>query len=171
MKDTLGALYAFERSYSLQQLMLNGLPLANLYAETNNPRAIVICDQLISKDSTGQSLDPLYIKGVYYSNTKQNKLAIEQFDECIKKDWKFNDAYIEKGIILYEINNLDEALQTFRLASTIAPRNADTYYWQGRCYEKIGKNEDAMDNYIRAYSLDHTLTEAKEHIDNLRKHH
>jgi tetratricopeptide (TPR) repeat protein len=171
MKDTTAALYAFERSYSLQPLMLNGLPLANLYAESNNPKALEICNQLIRKDSSGQSLDPLYIKGIYYSNTKQTKLAIEQFDDCIKKDWKFSDAYIEKGIILYEMNNIDEALQTFKLASTVAPRNADTYYWQGRCYEKIGKKEDAMDNYVRAFSLDRTLTEAKEHIDSLRKHH
>lgn len=171
MKDTAGALKAFEHSYLLQPLMLNGVPLANLYAETNNPKALEICDQLISKDSSAQAIDPFYIKGIYYSNTKQNKLAIEQFDDCIKRDWKFSDAYIEKGIVLYDMNNIDESLQTFKLASTIAPRDADAYYWQGRCYEKIGKKEDAMDNYIRAYSLDRTFTEAKEHIDNLRKQH
>jgi len=171
MKDTVGATVAFERSYSLQPLTLNGVPLANLYAETKNPRALVICDQLISKDSASQSIDPFYIKGIFYSNTKQYKLAIEQFDDCIKRDWKFSDAYIEKGIVLYEMNNIDEALQTFKLASTVSPRDADTYYWQGRCYEKIGKKEDAMDNYIRAYSLDRHFTEAKEHIDNLRKAH
>jgi tetratricopeptide (TPR) repeat protein len=170
MKDTAAALRAFEKSYSIQPLTINGLPLANLYAESKNPNAIRICDELIRKDSTG-AIDPLYIKGIYYSNTNENKLAIEQFEECIKKDWKFTDAYIEKGIVLYEMNNIDEALQTFKLASTISPRNADTYYWQGRCFEKIGKNEDAMDNYIRAYSLDRELVEAKEHIDNLNKNH
>ena len=171
MKDTVAALHAFERSYALQPLMLNGVPLANLYAESNNPKALQICDELISRDSAAGSIDPLYIKGIYYANTKQSKLAIEQFEDCIKKDWKFTDAYIEKGIVLFEMNNIDEALQTFKLASTIAPRDADAYYWQGRCFEKIGKKEDAMDNYIRAYSLDRTFTEAKQHIDNLRKNH
>src|SRR4030095_4096516 len=123
MKDTAGALYAFDRSYSLQPLSLNGVPLANLYAETKNPKAILVCDELMSKDSAGESLDPIFIKGIYYSNTKQYKHAIDQFEECIRKDWKFTDAYIEKGIVLYEFKNIDEALQTFKLASTISPRN------------------------------------------------
>jgi tetratricopeptide (TPR) repeat protein len=171
LKDTSGALKAFERSYALQPLSMNGVPLANLYAETKNPRAILICDEIIKKDSSGESLDPIFIKGVYYSNTKQHKLAIEQFEECIKKDWKFTDAYIEKGIVLFEIKNIDEALQTFKLASTISPRNPDAYYWQGRCFESIGKKEEAMDNYIRAYSLDRNFKEAKQHIDNLQKNH
>ena len=169
MKDTSGALYAFERSYSLQPLTLNALPLANLYAETKNPKAIALCDELIMKDSAGESLDPIFIKGIFYANTKQYRLAIEQFDECIRKDWKFTDAYLEKGIVLFENKNIDEALQTFKLASTISPRNADTYYWQGRCFEAIGKKEEAMDNYIRAYTLDRSFIEAKQHIDNLRK--
>ncbi len=169
MKDTSGALSAFEHSYSLQPLSMNGLPLANLYAETENPRALTICDELISKDSSGQSLDPIFIKGVYYSNTKQAKAAIEQFEECIRKDWKFTDAYIEKGIVLYEMKNIDEALQTFKLATTISPRYPDAYYWLGRCFEAIGKKEDAMDNYIRAYSLDRKFKEARMRIDSLRK--
>ena len=169
MKDTAGAIHAFERSYAIQPLTLNGLPLANLYAEGKNPNALVICDELISKDSSGESLDPIFIKGIYYSNISQHKLAIEQFEECIRKDWKFVDAYIEKGILLFDMKNMDEALQTFKLASTIAPRNADSYYWQGRCYESIGKKEEAMDNYIRAYSLDRSFKEARQHIDNLQK--
>jgi tetratricopeptide (TPR) repeat protein len=169
MKDTLNALFAFERSYALQPLSLNGLPLANLYAELKNPKAVAICDEMISKDSAGESLDPIFIKGIYYSNARQYKPAIEQFEECIRRDWKFTDAYIEKGIILFELKNIDEALQTFKLASTISPRNADTYYWQGRCFEAIGKKEDAMDNYIRAYSLDRNFTEARQHIESLRK--
>jgi len=45
----------------------------------------------------------------------------------------------------------------------------DAYYWQGRCFEAIGKREDAVDNYIRAYSLDRSFKEAKEHLDSLRK--
>ena len=169
LKDTARALAAFEQSYHIQPLTLNGIPLANLYAETKNAKAIEVCDELMRKDSAGESLDPIFIKGIYYSNTRQHKQAIEQFEECIRKDWKFTDAYLEKGIVLYEIKNIDEALQTFKLAATISPRNPDTYYWQGRCYESIGKKEEAIDNYIRAYSLDRNFVEARQHLDNLRK--
>ena len=94
LKDTARALAAFEQSYHIQPLTLNGIPLANLYAETKNAKAIEVCDELMRKDSAGESLDPIFIKGIYYSNTRQHKQAIEQFEECIRKDWKLSLIHI-----------------------------------------------------------------------------
>ncbi len=168
MGDTTAAIDALARSYSLQPLTMNGLALANLYAETKNPLAVAVADDLIRKDSL-TTLDPVYVKGIYYSNTQQYPQALEQFELCIRTDWKFTDAYIEKGIILYEQKNIDEALQTFKMATTVSPVNADAYYWQGRCYEAAGKKEEAMDNYLRAYSLDRDFPQAKDAIERLRK--
>jgi tetratricopeptide (TPR) repeat protein len=168
MNDTPAALQALAKSYALQPLTLNGLALANLYAETKNPLALTIIDEIIGKDSLSESLDPIFIKGVYYSNTKQYPLAMEQFDKCIRADWKFTDAYIEKGIILFEEKNIDVALETFKMATTVSAANADAYYWQGRCYEAVGKKEEALDNYMRAYALDRSFTQAKEAINRLR---
>jgi tetratricopeptide (TPR) repeat protein len=93
---------------------------------------------------------------------------MEQFDKCIRMDWKFADAYIEKGIILYEQKNIDEALQTFKMANTVSAVNADGYYWQARCYELIGKKDEAIDNYAKAYALDKDFIEAKQALDRLR---
>ncbi|HKP32700.1 MAG TPA: tetratricopeptide repeat protein [Chitinophagaceae bacterium] len=169
MDDTNAAIAALQRSYAIQPLSMNGIPLANLYAETKNPLALAICDSIIAKDSVAAAVDPYYIKGVYYSNTAQHKLAIEEFEECIKRDWKFSDAYIEKGIVLFEMKNVDEALQTFKLATTVTPRNADAYYWQARCYESIGKRQEAEDNYVRALTLDRTFREAREHLNKLQQ--
>lgn len=168
MNDTAGAINALARSYALQPLSMNGVALANLYAETKDARAIPIADELIAKDSTNTNLDPIFIKGIYYSNTGQHQLAMEQFEKCIRTDWKFTDAYIEKGILLYEIKNIDEALETFKMAATVSPVNADAYFWQGRCYEVAGKKEEAVESYSRAYSLDRSFREAKERLDNLR---
>lgn len=168
MDDTAAAIDALARSYALQPLSMNGLALANLYAETKNARAVVVADEIISKDSLSESLDPIFIKGIYYSNTRQYPQAIEQFDKCIRADWKFTDAYIEKGIILYEQKNIDEALQTFKMANTVSATNADAYYWQGRCYELAGKKDEAIENYARAYALDRDFIEAKKALDRLR---
>jgi tetratricopeptide (TPR) repeat protein len=166
--DTAAAIESLARSYALQPLRMSGLVLANLYAETKNARAVEIADEIMSKDTLSESLDPLFIKGIYYSNTKQYPQAIEQFDQCIRADWKFTDAYIEKGIILYEQKNIDEALQTFKMANTVSATNADAYYWQGRCYELAGKKDEAIDNYARAYALDRDFEEAKQALDRLR---
>lgn len=169
MRDTPAAIQALARSYALQPLTLNGLALANLYAETKNPLAVTIADEVLAKDSLTENLDPIFIKGVYYSNTKQYPQALEQFEKCIRSDWKFTDAYIEKGIILFEEKNIDEALETFKMAATVSAANADAYYWQGRCYEAVGKRDEAMENYMRAYALDRSFTEAEEAIARLRK--
>jgi tetratricopeptide (TPR) repeat protein len=170
MGDTANAIDAFTRSYALQPLSMNGIALANLYAETKNPMAITVADEIIRKDTSSESvLDPMFVKGIYYSNTGQYPQAMEQFDECIRTDWKFTDAYIEKGIILYEQNNIDEALLTFKMANTVSSTNADAYYWQGRCYEAAGKKEEALDNYVRAYRLDRSFVEAKVAIDRLKR--
>ncbi len=173
MDDTVGAINALSRSYALQPINMNGIALANLYAEAKDSRAVDIADALIQRDSGNNpeaiSVEPYFVKGIYYSNTRNFKPAIDHFDSCIRKDWKFIDAYIEKGIALFELRNIDEALQTFKRAGSVAPRNPDAYYWQGRCYEEIGKKEDAIENYRRAYSLDRSFKEAKQHLESLQK--
>jgi tetratricopeptide (TPR) repeat protein len=169
MKDTAGAIKALEKSYSIQPLVLSGLALANLYAETKNTRTLALCDELISRDSAAETADPIFLKGVYYANTGNSAKALEQFDACIQTDWKFADAYIEKGIIFFEQKNIDEALRTFKLASTVNNTYADAYYWQGRCYEVLKQNNDAIDNYVKALALDRDFEEAQKGIDRLSK--
>ncbi len=167
LKDTLQAIQSLEKAYSLQPLQLVGISLANLYAETKNKRVLELCDELISKDSARELTDAVFIKGIYFANTQQFDEALEAFEECINRDWKFTEAYIEKGIILFNDDNFDEALKTFALAARVSNTYPDAYYWMGRCYESIGKKEEARDNYLRALALDKNFKEAKESLKRL----
>ncbi|MEO6916316.1 MAG: tetratricopeptide repeat protein [Chitinophagaceae bacterium] len=168
-KDTATAISCLEKAYSLQPLQLYGLALANLYAETKNSKTLAFCDELIARDSAAESGDAFFIRGIYFSNLNEPKKALEQFEACIRRDWKFTDAYIEKGIILFEEKNIDEALNTFMLASKVSNTNPDAYYWQGRCFESIGKLEAAGDAYKRAVMLDREFTEARKALERLHK--
>jgi tetratricopeptide (TPR) repeat protein len=168
-RDTVHAIASFERSFKLRPTQTSGLALANLLAEKADPRALEVCDTLLSKDSTKELTDAVYLKGVYYENAGNQAQAMEQFEECIKRDWKFTEAYIEKGIIQFERNNLDAALKTFQLAATVSNTYPDAYFWQGRCYEAIGRRDDALDNYLRALSLDKNFDQAREGIQRLKK--
>lgn len=167
LKDTVQAIRSLEKAYTLQPLQLVGVSLANLYAETKNNRVLELCDDLISKDTARELTDAVFIKGIYFTNTHQTDQALEQFEECINRDWKFTEAYIEKGIILFKDNNIDEALKTFALAAKVSNTYPDAYYWMGRCYESIGKKEEARDNYLRALALDKNFKEAKESLKRL----
>lgn len=169
LHDTTRAINALEKSFALQPLQLSGVSLANLYAETKNPKVLLLCDELIKADSAKELTDPVFIKGIYYANIHLSDKALEQFEECIRRDWKFTEAYIEKGIILYHQHNIDEALKTFALAARVSNTYPDAYYWMGRCFETSGKINEARTNYYRALALDRNFTEAREALKRLQR--
>jgi tetratricopeptide (TPR) repeat protein len=160
-RDTSGAINALEKSFAILPINYSGMMLANVYVSQKNPRALDICNALIQSDSSGMQIEPVYMKGVYYSEIRNYAKAIEQFDECIRRDWKTTDAYIEKGIIYFEQKKYDEALKTFNLAATVSNTDADVYFWIGRCEEAKGNKQQAITNYRRALALDDAFTEAK----------
>jgi tetratricopeptide (TPR) repeat protein len=168
MKDTDQAIASFETSFSLLPINYSGLALANLYTARKDPRALEVCNILLSRDSSGTQTEPVYMKGVYYSEVKQYDNALREFEECIRRDWKMTDAYIEKGIIFFERKNFPEAVKVFDLAITVSNTDADAYYWLGRCYEATGDREKAVANYERAYALDNSFVEARAGIQRLR---
>src|SRR5215831_7903471 len=160
LKDTMGAIQALEQSYKLQPVNYTGSALASIYASRHDPRALSLCDEMIKKDSSGTFTDAYFIKGIYYSDTRQYKAAVVQFDECIRRDWKFTDAYVEKGIVIYEQKLYDSALHIFSMAATVSNTIADPYFWIGRCYEATGKKDQAITNYQRALALDPNFVQA-----------
>lgn len=168
MKDTAAAIEALEKSFTIQPINYSGLALATLYVSLKNPRALEICDILLETDTAKQQTEPIFMKGVYYSEIKDYNKALQQFNECIKRDWKMTDAYIEKGIVLFDQAKNEEALEMFKLASTVSNTNADAYFWMGRCHEALGNNKDAIINYQRAISLDRNFEEAWEGVQRLR---
>ena len=168
IQDTASALEALGKAYSLQPVNTYALELAHLYAENRNGAAIDICDAVLRKDSAHELIDPLFIKGIYYSNIGANKQAITQFDSCIRRDWKFTDAYIEKGIILFHGKKYAEALEVFQMAVKVSNTYPDGYYWMGRCYEATGHKEEAILFYQRTLALDKDFTEARDGIRRLK---
>ena len=165
LKDTAQAVAALQKAYSMQHVDTYGLELAHLYAEQKNPKALEICNDILRKDSAFILIDPFFIKGIYFANTKQYPKAIAQFDSCILRDWKTTDAYLEKGRAYFHMGNYNEALKTFNMAITVSNTDPDAYYWLGRCYEAQHKKADAVNNYRKAISLDQNFIEAKQRMD------
>ena len=167
MGDTAAAVTAWERSFAILPINYTGIALANIYTAQKNPRALQICNILLERDTAQIQTDAVYMKGVYYSEMNDDDKALRQFEECIRRDWKMTDAYIEKGIIFYERKKYKEALETLNMAATVSNTDADAYYCLGRCYEATGKKADAITNYQRALALDESLTEAREALSRL----
>ena len=168
--DTLRSIAPLEKAYRIAPANLEiGLKLAYKYAETKNPKVLTVCDELIQKDSLKLHADPFYVKGDYYSNIGDKAKAIQLFDETIKRDYNYLNAYIEKGKILLEQKKVSEAYKVFKLCNTINPAFPDAYYYMGKCEEAQGKKQEAKLSYEKAYSLDKSFTEAKEAADRISK--
>lgn len=157
------ALAALETAYSYAPFdVALSHNLAIEYARSKNSKVLSLADSLIRSDSLESHAEPYYFKGVYYAGTGNAAQALHFFDEAIRHDYNFLDAYMEKGALQYDLKNYDAALRTFALAIRITPSYAEAWYWTGRCHEAKNNKSEARLNYQRAYALDKTLTEARD---------
>lgn len=167
--DTAAAIATLEQAYAInpdiEELDYN---LAFKYASTKNPKTLAFCDMLLKNDSLKTHAEPLYFKAVYYENTGDPNKALELLDQSIIRDYTFIDAYMNKGKILYDQKKYMPAIKVYRMALNIRSTYADAYYWLGKCFEALGRKDDAFMNYERAYGLDRTLIEARDAADRLR---
>ena len=166
--DTANAIKTLEFFIIPGELTEAGLQLANLYAETKNPKTIAFCDLMNKNDEGKRDPNPDYLKGVYYYNINDYSKALDLFNSCIKKDYTFLDAYMEKGRILYKQSKFKEAMDVYDIAIKVSNSFADAHLWKGKCQEALGQKEEARISYQRAYAFDKTLTEAKEAADRIK---
>jgi tetratricopeptide (TPR) repeat protein len=165
--DKKGSLASLEKAYSIAPSDPSvAYDLAYAYADIKEPKAIELSDSLI-KAKTDETEKAWYIKGVYYANTGNAFKALKSFDNAIKLNYNFLDAYRDKGQLLMNEKRYKEALQTYSLALKIAPASADFYFLLGKTQQVMGNINEAKLNYLRAYGLDKTLSEAKEAAEKL----
>lgn len=141
--------------------------LAYDYAENKNARALALSDILLRNDPSESAAKAFYIKATYFKNIGNVNDALKYYNFSIQKNYNFLDAYLDKGIMIYNQKSYSDAEQVFKLGLTISPSTADFYYWLGKCQEATGNKADAKLNYQRAYTLDKTITEAKAAADRL----
>lgn len=169
-QDTLLALKSYAVAARIYESPDALLALANLYAEQKNDRAILICSR-VKALSLGREFDAhcAFITGVYYARSHKGNEALKYFDECIAANYTYMEAYIEKGLVYFDMQQYDKALQIFQFASTVNNLYADAYYYQGRCYEMMNKKDSAVLRFKQSLQLDPTLDEAKQKLQNLEK--
>lgn len=162
------ALSILEKAYALQPRDKElAYDLAYEYADAKNPRALSLTDTLVKYDKTETIARAWYIKGAYYNNLGNTKEALRYFDSSNLADYNFIDAYLDKGQILFGQKKYERALRTFAIGQKVSPATADFYFWVAKTQEAMGNRQDAKANYERAYSLDKTMTVAKDAAEKL----
>jgi len=167
--DTTLAIRSFSRAATLYANPDVLLTLANLYAAQKNKLALELCNEVIAqKPDRTYIAHSYYITGLYYENTGNTKVAIENFKKSIQQNYYYIDAYLEIGWIYFDQKKYTAAKDIFETASAIKPTNASAHYWNAKCLEKLGQPEQALNKYQLALNLDNTLTEAADAISRIK---
>lgn len=168
--DTSNAITSYEKAIRIYPSLEAQLYLANLYAETRNQRALIICDNVLAM-AQGRETDANcnFIKGVYFARVGNAAKALEAFDKTIIENYTLIEAYLEKGFLYFDRKEFEKSLTIFETAQKVNSRNPDVYYWLAKTHEQMGHKNEALDNYKLALSLDKNLVEAKEGIERLTK--
>ncbi len=165
--DTINAIKAFEKVISIDPQPAYKISLGLTYAQTKNPKALKLAEELLKDPFAKASKQAQFIKGFYYSYIGEYQHAIAVFDSCLKLDYTYIDAYKEKAICLYQLTKYNEAIQSLEKALALQSTFDEAYYWMGRCYEKLGDKKQAIMNYQNAIQIDPEYAEAKDALGKL----
>jgi tetratricopeptide (TPR) repeat protein len=169
--DTSGAISGLLKSlsYAPEQTDIH-VELGFLYAAQKKKNALMVADFLLTQtDQPALQTQARFMKGVYYVNIGDKKNALLHFNECIINDYTFIDAYMEKGILLYNDKKYIDAQKSFEKVLTISNTHVEAYFWMGKCLESQNKKEEALDFYKKTIGLDDKMMEAAEGVERLSK--
>lgn len=169
-EDSTTAIRAFEKAAAISHNPDYFIALATLYAETKNPGALHIANELLAGSKKNADKDAFFIKGLYYSHLGEKQKAINYFNKALEQSYTFMDAYREKALALYSQGKYNEALDVLNKALTIMNSWDEGYYYSGLVLEKLNKKEDAIISYKNALAISPDYVEAREALDRLGVH-
>lgn len=165
--DTLSAIKAFENAARIYPDPAYLISLGTLYAQTRNPAALQLADNLYKQAPTKIEKESLFIKGLYYTSINDKKQALVFFDRALAVDFNFMEAYREKALALYDLGQYNESLAVFNKAITVRNNFEEGYYFRGKVLEKLNRKEDAIESYQQALLFDPGYIEAKDALSRL----
>jgi tetratricopeptide (TPR) repeat protein len=168
--DTANAIVLYKKANEKAGFFLQAsMRLLNLYAEKGDPATLSLADTLLAHPETEKiQSDILLMKGIYYQNTNDRKNAGKIYDQIIRKDYTFLQAYIEKGLLYYDDKEYKKAMKVFELSTTVKNDFADGYFWQGKTYLKMNQPNEAILHFKKSLALDPSLEAARNELKTLK---
>ncbi|MEE3371478.1 MAG: tetratricopeptide repeat protein [Planctomycetota bacterium] len=128
-------------------------------------KRLLVC--LLLLGVVGCSSDPdkaikEYNKGVSFADREDWSAAITHFNQAIRIDPDYAEAYYNRG--LAHRDQYDKAIADFTEAIRIDPGDVEAYYQRGYTYSlQFGQDDKAIADYTEAIRIDPGYVEAYYH--------
>jgi tetratricopeptide (TPR) repeat protein len=116
-----------------------------------------------SKENTGcdgSTADAHYRCGYFYQNQGDSQAAIRQYNEAIRLNPSYMEAFFNRGNAYRKSQNLDAALRDYTAAIRLQPRFLFAYMNRADLYVALGKSDSALNDLGTALRIDPTFADA-----------
>jgi len=96
-----------------------------------------------------------FLKGMVFKETRDTAKAVSSFQTTVEQDTDYYDAYMQLGL-LYSIRHSKLAMDYFRSAIKINPKNIEAYYGLAMFAQENGAYENAIEVYNSILQIDST---------------
>lgn len=104
--------------------------------------------------------DEIFEQGMEEFDEGKYADAIQDYTIALDIDPGSRDAYFNRGLAYYSIEDDDSALDDFSSALKINPNDADALRWRGCCYKAKGEDDKALDDLTASLEIDSGNSEA-----------
>ena len=96
----------------------------------------------------------LYNRGVRYIQDGNLEAALSDFNQTIKYDPKYADAYYNRAYVYTKLNDFESALQDYDRTVELNDKNAEYLLMRGNAYYFLDRYPEALLDYTRAIEID-----------------
>lgn len=87
------------------------------------------------------------------TKAKDANAALRNFDKALTLNPTYTDAWIRKGVTLFDIGEEQEALKCLNKAVDLSPNSFKAHYNRGKCFLELHYLEEALSDFQKAISI------------------
>ena len=114
-------------------------------------------------------VNQLVCRGAEALNTRDFPRAIELFNQAIKCDPDFAEAYNQRAIAYYLSEDYEKSIADCRRVTRRMPCHFGAWAGMGHCHAHLGEISPAIECYEKALSINPHLNCIKETVGELKK--
>ena len=168
MGDIPRAINSFQSAVENEPELIDGwVVLGELFAQRDNDIAERYFDNAARLDSL--NADVLMAKANYYHNKGRLDEALEVYDNIIRVEPQYSDAFYNMGLAKLEQNKVEEAYRQFDMTIKTDPLHIMGYFYRGFSAEQLGNKTQAEKDYNHVLKFSPDFERAMEGLERLAK--